>query len=398
MISGRIRLVLAIGLMPVLAAVAGIAALGNVLGPSFPDKAAALPLTNANAYADRTIMRLGAASPGRKAASPDSLLADGARTFQAEPTNAASISLIALSRQLAGDTAGARRLYKDALALSKRDKMANLWLIEDGSTRGQIGYVLDRYDVLLRTGGAVSDTLFDVLGTALGDEAIIPFLEQRLMRRPPWAEQFWLRVATHGAAIENIARLRIALAGRGFSNPAGNDGDIIRRLAEQKHYDLAMGLLQRISPRRPSNQIIHNPDFAGDAQYVPFDWELMSGSGYGAELDRGARALALFTEAGAETLLARQLVAASPGRYSLAARVRDPAGLAAFGAAIKVRCADAAAAVAVLPIAAATARGDITVPASCRFAWVEVWVRSMPTGSSSADDLLLDGVNMTRVP
>lgn len=391
---------IAVGLMPLLAIAAALASLSTVLSVALPDRAAALPIVDANAYAERTLVQLS----GLRGAGAEDLqkaaAVDGARTFDAEPTNSSAIGLIALSRQLKGDMPRARALYEDTLAVSKRDKLANLWLIEDASARGRVAYILDRYDVLLRTGGAASDTLFDVLGTALREDAIISHLERRLQRHPPWAEQFWLRVAPHGAAIANIGRLRLRLFDKGVANPAGNDNDIIRRLIESGEIPLASTLYARLAPQDETRAgPVRNADFASRALFPPFDWETLSGDTYGAEIDPKAGGLAIYTEDGVDALVARQLLSAPAGRYRLDYRVQNPAALSAVQPKLIVRCVGGTASLASIAVTAGRAGAPIAVPqGGCPELWLEVWARKVGSGAQSGDDLLIDSITIRKAP
>ena len=385
--------------MPALAFCAAIASAGAVLNVSLPDRAAELPIVNANAYARRTLARLDQPDPARGRDLQQQARVDGARTFNSEPTNSAAVSLMALAHHMADDVPGARALYEDALLVAKRDRMANLWLIEDASANGRIGYVLDRYDVLLRTGGAASDALFDVLGTALREPVIIPYLEERLARRPPWAEQFWLRVAPHGAAIANIGRLRMRLLHKGVANPAGNDDDILRRLVGNGDLDIAFGLFRRLASTEPKPfGAVRNADFEQAARFPPFDWETFSGSGFGSGIDPKASALAIYTEDGVDTLAARQLMAAEPGRYSLSYRVRNPEALRAQRVTIRMRCADRdAAPFGSISLVAPAGKSQVSVPeTACRYIWLEVWMRNATSRSEPIEDVLVDSIDMRR--
>lgn len=394
----RFRLFLAILVMPVLAVCAAIASLSTILEDVLPGQAIALPIVNGNAYATEALQHLN----GAKALGPQAprylALKAGRRTFESEPTNSTAISLMALSHQLNGDARGARRLYEDALRVAKRDRLANLWLLEDASQNGRIGYILDRYNVLLRTGGAASDLLFDVLGTALREEAIVPHLEDRLARRPPWAEQFWLKVTPNANAIGNVGRLRLRLLQRGVENAAGNDTDILRRLADNGEFVIAFELMRRLTgnesaPRAP----VRNEEFDRQSRFAPFDWETFSASGYKAEVDPKAGALVLYSEDPEGALLARQLIEVIPGRYLLRYRMADKEPLRYIRASLRARCAKAGAQEFFsMPITATSGFMAVSVPGSdCQYAWLEIWAQSDALESRpAAEDVFIDSITM----
>lgn len=390
------RIFLAAVIMPSLAVAAALASLSTVLTVALPDRAANLPLADANAYAARTSGLFGAGgADGRDLA--QAARADGARTFASEPTSSTAVGLMALSRQLAGDVPATRALYRDTLLLAKRDRGANLWLIEDASANGRIDDALDRYDVLLRTGGAASDALFDVLGTALREDAIVPHLEARLAARPPWAEQFWLRVVPHGPSIANIARLRLRLMDRGIDNPAENDNDIVRRLVGVGELALAASLYRKAAGTSEGGAA-RVSEFTSPHRFPPFDWETFGGPGYGAEIDPKAGVMAIYTEDGVDSLVARQLiVVASTGRHELAYRVRNPDALAALATTVRARCADqGGAALQLVTLKSAAGRTTLSLPAACRNLWLELWVRKDSPRSEAVDDVLIDSIAIRR--
>ncbi len=388
------RFILAAVVLPALAVFAALFSLSSVATALMPERATQLPVLNRNAFAAEAVAGLAGLGAPQESDAARRLGRAGRETFLSEPTNANAVSLLAMARQLAGDTPVARALYEDALRIDKRNRMANLWLIEDASANGRVGYILDRYDVLLRTGGPTSTALYDTLATALREPAIIPHLEARLARNPPWAEQFWLRVAPNPGAIANLGELRIRLLDRTIANPANNDDDITRRLVGVGALDIAARLVERrLGPPPADRMEIRNSRFARKPQAPPFDWETYSGAGFGGEIDPAGRALSFFAEAGVDNLVAHQLLEARPGRYALAYRVRNPGALAPLDSALRVKCANPSSpALGTLPMRGATGETTLSVPSSCRYLWVEIWARRKSPTSDYSDDVEIDSI------
>lgn len=398
--AGTIRRILALAILPALAVLAALFSLSTVATALVPERATMVPVLNRNAFAAEAIARLaglGGAEPGDAARSVGRA---GRATFAAEPTNSDAVSLMALYRQAAGDNEGARTLYEDALRIDKRNRIANLWLIEDASANGRIGIILERYDVLLRTGRATAAALFDTMATALKEPAIIPYIEAVLTRKPPWAEQFWLQVAPNPAAIANLGELRIRLFDRGIGNAAGNDADIVRRLVGVGEFDVAARLVHRLSGPPPARGMtIRNAQFARAPGLPPFDWETFSGSGFGAEIDPAAQALTFFVEDGVNVLVARQLLEARAGRYVLSYRVGNPEALAPLRSVLQVKCeSPSSVELGTLALDGASGRMGLSVPAGCRYLWVEVWTRRDTSIGGSSDDVLVDRIVLREAP
>jgi hypothetical protein len=394
--SKTLRLVLALAVLPVLAASASVAALSTVLEGSLPERAAALPIVDANAYASKALQNLSNPSAVGDANLQHMALAAGTRTFEAEPTNSLAVSLMAFGLQSAEDPTTARKVYEDAILVAPRDRLANLWLLEDASQNGRIAYILDRYDVLLRTGGAASDVLFDVMGTALREDAILPHLERRLRRSPPWAEQFWIKVTPNEQAIANIGRLRLRLHRAGVENPAENDADILRRLVDAGHFDIAFALTRGLAGERSDLRApVRHPDFAAPSLFAPIGWQTFAASGSGAEVDAAAGALVIYAEDPLQALVARQLLEVGPYRYAAQYRVREAEPLRSIRASLRTRCATGEGPP-ILDLAIDKARGSspVVVPSACRYVWLEVWAGRDALSSGAVDDVVIDDIDL----
>lgn len=382
---------------PAVASVSAIASLSTVLAKKAPERAIQLPIVDANAYANLAMDELAFAQAGSGDGVGDDLAEKALQTFRSEPTNSQAISLLAFTRHIRGDAEAARKLYADALMLSQRDRLANLSLTEDASHRGMVAFILDRYDVLLRTGGATSDTLFSVLGSAMREEVIVPHLEARLAKQPPWAEQFWLRVTPNEEAIENVGKLRLRLLSRGIDNPAGNDAEIVRRLSDNGHFALAYRLFNHTAEKDAGGSgLLRNAEFNKAPEFVPFDWATYSDARYSAEVDPVLGALVVFIETSSDTLVAKQLLKLPRGRYSVAIRTRDAEVARSTPLSVRIRCADTA------PAGAGPAAnvepggrpGTVDFAVDCDFSWVELWARHDAASQASVPtDVMIEAID-----
>ncbi len=107
-----------------------------------------------------------------------------------EPLAVTAITALALDKQLAGDTASARRLFLRSDAMSRRDLGTRLWLIEDAVARGDVIGAMRHYDIALRTEKGAADLLFPILSNAISDPAIAAALRRTLAAKPSWGEAF----------------------------------------------------------------------------------------------------------------------------------------------------------------------------------------------------------------
>lgn len=378
-----------------LAAVSAIASMSTIMAGRLPERAIALPIVDGNAYANRAVE--GIAFAAEDANLRSKLQSDAIEAFRSEPTSSRAVSLLALDAQLKGDERRAETLYADSLMLSQRERLSNLSAIEIASQRGMVGFILDRYDVLLRTGGPTSDALFAVLSTALREQAIVPHLQRILTENPPWAATFWLKVAPAEGAIENVGRLRQRLLASGVDNPAGNDADIIWRLATEGRFDMAYDLFTALA--KTDGEVrgrLLNGEFKVAPKFPPFDWVTYSAARFGTEVDPVAEALVLFTESTVDTLMARQLVPMPAGRYEVRLVHTDGRPSDGTSLTIRLRCATSAAATPASVELDATNGLQRTVDYSdrCAFTWVELWARKAVSASDFQTDVSVDSFTL----
>lgn len=114
-----------------------------------------------------------------------------AQALADEPLNANAMAVLAMDSQLQNRASEARRLFDHSNALSRRELVTRLWLIEDAVARENIPDALRQYDIALRTSRAAPEILFPVLASAISDPAVAGALEKTLIARPQWSEAFF---------------------------------------------------------------------------------------------------------------------------------------------------------------------------------------------------------------
>jgi hypothetical protein len=230
------------------------------------------------------------------------------------------------------------------------------------------------------------------------EEAIVPHLEASLAKRPPWAEQFWLKVTPTKEAIENVGKLRLRLLSRGIENPAGNDAEIVRRLVDNGHFALAYRLFSGVSRKKAAGSgLLRNAEFNDAPEFVPFDWETYSEARYSTEVDPVLGALVVFIETSSDTLVARQLLKLARGRYTLNVRTRDAEAARYTPLSIRFRCADAPPAGAQGGAYAKQRSGPRVVDytADCEFSWVEIWARHDAVSQAAGPtDVMVEAIDL----
>ena len=272
----------------VLAVSAGLTSLGAVAKSAAPDVAVSLwPLNGfaAESIASRLLKAAVAKNEGAFPEKVDPLVLEWARrAFIAEPATPLAVATLALN---APDKNG-RLLMEKAFALSRREPIVTGWMIADSSERNDTQGVLNYYDTTLRTNSSAAPVLIPVMVQALSNsESIEPFANL-LMNDPPWAAQFWERLAASPEAILNGAILRERLYRKNENTKQYRDFNLLRSLVYSQNFAVAEKLYALLKNRTAEAALIKNYSFDHEPEFPPLDWELFSTGEYGAAIVDGS--------------------------------------------------------------------------------------------------------------
>lgn len=241
-----------------------------------------------------------------------------------DPTASIAAGILGLNRQIGGDVPAARRLFRYAEALSRRDLQTQVWAIEDSVGRGDIAAALRHYDIALRTSKSAPDLLFPILAMAMTDRAIRAPLVRLLAIRPAWGNGFIDYVATR--APDDVASAELLLAVKRAGVPVSDSAWAlaIEHLVQRRSYDQAWAYFAATHPgtdRRKSR----DPRFASTEEAMPFEWIVGRDDGVNASIQPSpAGGLFDFTvPAAVGGRLLEQLQLLPPGRYRLTGHSRD---------------------------------------------------------------------------
>jgi hypothetical protein len=237
------------------------------------------------------------------------------RALRQDATAVAAIATLGLNAEVRGDVAGARRAFRYARSLSRRDLRTQLWSIEDAVRRNDIPGALREYDITLRAIPKLSEILYPILASASTDPAIRPELIKVLGRGAVWGGSF---IAYMGRSIPDpasTASLFIALKRAGVSvEPAAWTG-AINALVESKRFDDAWSLYAMVRPRADR---LRARDLRGaGALAAPslLDWVVLEDNGVAASIQNGIFDFAAPASVGGPVL--RQVQLLRPGSYRL---------------------------------------------------------------------------------
>jgi len=284
-------------------------------------------------YDGRITGRL-AASLAPSLAAPEATSADRRRVerlakdaLRRDPTAVPAVAALGLVADLGGDKAAPRRYFTYAQTLSRREKLSQLWWIEDAVARGSIAEALMHYDIVLRVSPEMSELLYPVLASASADPAIRMQLIRKLAEKPEWAERFIIYAATNSADPRAAAALLAGLAKGGVPVPEAARAETVNALLAGGHFEQAWSYyttFHRNADRRRSR----DADFkAGLKTPSLLDWVTINDGGVITTIDEGVFAFAAPASMGGSLVQQAELL--PPGRYRLTGHsdgIAQPAG------------------------------------------------------------------------
>ncbi len=244
--------------------------------------------------------------------------------FAMEPTDPNAVRMAALVFDVNGDRIRARKLMRSISSLTKRDRITNIWLVEDYGRLGDVEQILYNYDITLRTSKPSVDVLIPVMASALQqDEFIAPFVSL-LQKKPPWAPRFWMRAVQVQPSLINVARLRKEVHNNGLPVEGRFDATLVRELVEAGQISAARSLVARIGEGQGSGELVRNPNFTRKGSLAPIDWQLASEGEYSAHIDAEKNQMIASAIPDSNGRFARQLIALEPGSYLLKVVLSEP--------------------------------------------------------------------------
>ena len=377
----------------VLAAVAGITSFGVVAKNTAPDLAVTLlPLNGfaAESIASRMLKVAVAKNGGAFPEKVDPVALKWAKqAFITEPATPVAIATLALN----GPKKNERLLMEKAFSLSRREQIVTGWMIADSSARNDTQGVLNYYDTTLRTSSSASPVLIPVMVQALSNrESIEPFADL-LMKEPPWAAEFWERLAASPEAILNGAILREQLYRKNENTKQYRDFNLLRSLVYSQNFAVAEQLYALLKNRTAKAALIKNYSFDHEPEFPPLDWELVSTGEYGAAITDGTLRMSGIHNAGG--VFAKQIVRLPPSVVELKVIASQPIP-DDVKLMIGVTCAEALAKVPE-PIRVRITRQTTIQKISnrdtpCRYYWLDLTGRA--SGNGDGFDVSIDLISM----
>jgi hypothetical protein len=241
-----------------------------------------------------------------------------------DPINATGYSALALAAEGQGSPVLASKLMTTAHAVSRRERIAEMWLIRQAIDNLDYQGAIHHFDIAMRSSARGVADLMPLLVASTVDPKMIDALRPVLRRNPYWKSSFLMSLAIGAPNAVDAVRLS-----RGQLDPHKQDeraviARLIQRLADEHRYDLAWSVYREARPATADEAAgtLRDPEYVSAAGFPPLDWLLSEESDLTAVRearrdDRQGFALALIAEGGRSGEVARQLVRLTPGSHRL---------------------------------------------------------------------------------
>lgn len=316
--------------------------------------------------------------------------------YSSEPLNSVALRNLAMVADDEGRSEEAFALMSHSLTLSKRDLATNSWFIQHYAAQHDEANSLRSFDRAMRTSNRGRAIFIDgLLASAEQDGVAEPLMKLLSEEQPIWEQQFWLEAYRFPRSAPNLARIRIHRALYGYEGDDRIDQALLDSLLRESEFEVALQLHNALNPAsRVRGSRNRNPEFSSPPRFRPFDWDLQFENSILPDLDDTAGVLRVDTAAGAQGLVARQLVKLDDQVNRLVVVTTDWNAPSSHGFSLRFACAErgrGSEGSRALPINAARLKVDFRKPdKDCVFYWLNLYVAkdtSMPDGTLTFDEV-----------
>jgi tetratricopeptide (TPR) repeat protein len=244
-----------------------------------------------------------------------------------DPSQAAPLRVLGIAAGARGNLAAADGIMKNVGSRTHRDVLAEAWLFERLSHRGDYRQALVHLDSLLRTYGRGWRQISPLMVAVASRPDALPAFSETLATKPPWRRRFIQEIAAR-AESPAVALNLLSLLQESKAPPVREEyAAVVNRLIQDRGFELAYvtWVMSLPDSRLTRLGFIYNGEFDNLPDPEPFNWDLRSGRGAFSEIsqgDGGTLLHATWTGSGSPPVAARQLLLLSPGVYRLTGRQR----------------------------------------------------------------------------
>ena len=246
---------------------------------------------------------------------------DARAVLREQPLEAPALRMLALQARAAGDAAKGRAYARLAEAVTRRETITQIFMVEEAARDSDARRALDHLDMALRSTNQGRTVLFTVLGKIMADPGIRREMTRYVARRTPWLPEFLdFSVREGSASAANTARLLIEADAEkrpGLLRPIA--ALLLGALVDQREFALAGEIYRRArgsAPDLTASPRLTRASF--DPRYGPLSWEVVDGAASGAAVGYapdGAAQVQAFASTGEKGTVLRRTLRLRPGVY-----------------------------------------------------------------------------------
>lgn len=316
-----------------LAILLGLQALSGALTRKAPAEALAIFPLNGEARAQLAFDRFreGVSDPADGPAAAREVRSQAMAAVREAPLEAKAYALIALASE---DPEWRRQLVGLAAQISRRDLALQGQLLELALAENDYPAAIASLDQTLRVHPELREQFFPLLLQALEEPEAESAFAELLDGTSSWHEAF----AMYALRSE---RAQLALAGMRATLPvtdANFDRRLIRGLAEQGEIAEAKRLYDLASASSMKRETDRS-ELAWDADFPPFDWQLVDQRDFRAQPDAQGDTLEIYARAGRGGTIARRIVGRPDTSFALSLPVQTTQPLGPLNLRIELSCA-----------------------------------------------------------
>lgn len=237
------------------------------------------------------------------------------------PLSARALRNYGLHREAVGDMAGARKAFEASDAVSRRDGMAQYWLINDAAERGDIRGALEHLDRVLRIMPEATQPLLERMAMVAANPEARSAMVRFVRADNPWLVRYVDAAVANLPNRQPLAQLFVD-AGRAPDLPALRSSyvQVVEGLVSDEKIALLRRFYSLLPDARPAD--LHGiavDEKAFQGGYPPVVWDLGQSSDRGGALMQidGKLALELFGLPDTRGVTARKIIIPTRGASSL---------------------------------------------------------------------------------
>lgn len=265
-------------------------------------------------------------SAGRVLSSPSSSAAGVAQAQGSlrtaalrEPVSSYALGMLGAVADFKKNKTQARAFFQLSEAMSRRNLLTEMWLIEDAVSRGDVSEALSHYNRAMLVSYKSWETLLPILVSAVSEPDVFANLLPMLAQKPLWWRAYVNEMIAHGKDPAVMSTVVLALK-LDLTNPEQKAlvERVLNRMLALHDEKRALQTANDLEGRLGAYRAIQDGEFDQAPGLLPFAWWLSQDSNiqaYRGNVPSGGEGLWLETHEDTGGIMAKQLIGLEPGHY-----------------------------------------------------------------------------------